>query len=163
MPENFVNINRVIQKLNRLDLSGPQEKKVLVKAARHGGNVIKDEVRRQVPTKGNWKYIFHIRKSIKVRTSRSRKNPGVNVYAKGAKVPFGDEFWNIQGYEAIYYGGNYRTRPRRTRRGKKRGNISDHKILNHNPYGRAVKNKGRTALTVMAGAIKKEVVKTWGR
>ena len=161
MAEVFIEgIEKVISKLDRMDFSSNEQKNIIRRVARKGGNILKDEVKRLIPVSSNYPFGAHIKKSVKVTTSKSRFAPGVNVFTKGSDVPFDGRWWKIGGYQNLYFFGNYKTPNRPTRRGRKnRGNVRG--ATGYNPYTLAGSNKGKRALIVMATAMKKEAVKEW--
>lgn len=159
---NFVEgIAKLNKKLERMDFSSNRQKNIIRRVARKGGNVLKDEVKSLIPNRGTFPYINHIKRSVKVRTSRSRMRPGVNVYTKGVDVPVsagkGREWWTLGAYQHLVFFGNYKTKGRVDKRGRKHGNVRG--ITGYNPYALAKLNKGNKALLVMARNLKPEIMK----
>ena len=154
-------MQKVFKKLDNIGFHKTRQKNIIRRVARKGGNVLKDEVKRLIPSSSKYPYINHIRKSVKVNTSKSRMRPGVNVYTKGADVPVsagaGKEWWSLKGYQSLVFFGNYKTSNRPDKRGRKHGNVKG--ITGYNPYKLAKLNKGKRALIVMANNLKPEIMK----
>jgi hypothetical protein len=99
-------------------------------AARSGGNVIKESTKRKIAAihtgkkgsseAGQSKAILLMR-SVKVINSKSKKNPGVNVYFKGQNLPVGKRFWKPQNYAVLLGGGASGERFTRGGNAKSRG------------------------------------------
>ena len=166
MADSFVNgIGKLNKKLDKIGFSSNRQKNIIKRTARKGGNIIKDEVKRLIPNDNRFPYIWHLRKSVKVLTSKSKKNPGVNIYTKGSDVPVsagaGRKWWTLGSYQHLVFFGNYKTRGRRDKKGRNHGNVTG--ITGYNPYKLAYLNKGRRALIVMAKNLKPEIVKEFNK
>lgn len=162
MADKFVEgIEKTTRKLKKMGFSSSRQKNIIRRVARKGGNVLKDEVKRLIPTSSKYPYVHHIRRSIKVLTSKSRMRPGINVYTKGVDVPVapgkGREWWTLGAYQHLVFFGNYKTPGRRDSRGRKHGNVRG--ITGYNPYTLARLNKGNKALITMAKNLRPEILK----
>ncbi len=168
MAEQFIEgIDKIIRKLDKMDFQSSNQKNIIRRVMRKGGNIIKDEVKRLIPSRNDFPYIFHIKRSVKVVTSKSRARPGVNVYTKGADVPVapgaGRDWWTLGAYQILVFFGNYKNKNRTGRlnrgSGQSRGDVQG--ITGYNPYKQAFNNKGRRALIVIAKNMKPEIEKEW--
>ena len=164
-------IAKLNKKLAKMDFHSSRQTNIIRRVARKGGNVLKDEVKRLIPSSGAYPEIPHIKKSVKVVTSKARRNPGVNVFAKGAAALVspgaGRDSWTLGAYQYLVYFGNYKNYNRTGRLGKvsgkrrgsgqSRGNVRG--ATNYNPYERAKRSVGKRALIVMAKNLRPEVIK----
>ena len=97
-------------------------------ACRRAANeVLKPEIRNNIPLEGPYEHLHRIRRNIKVKSSRSRNNPGVYMVIDGRDVPVGQgrsrRFWTLRSYSYLIAHGNYKTPDRRTRGKGRRGNV----------------------------------------
>lgn len=166
MAEQFIDgIGDLIRKIDKLDFSSREQKNLIRRLMRDGGNIIKDEVKSQIPSSDKFEHVDFIRKNVKVVTSKSRKNAGVNVYTKGKDVPVGQgksrRMWKLQSYQKLVFFGNIKTPGRRDNRGRKHGNVRG--ITGYNPYTQALISKGNRALSVISKGMDKEFQKQWAK
>lgn len=162
MAKSFVEgIKRLNRVLEQMSFESNNQKNIIRRVARKGGNVLKDETKRQIPARENFEHVAYIRRSVKVQTSKSRYRPGVNVIIKGGDVPVGQgksrRFWKLRPYADLALYGNYKTRNRPDKRGKKHGNVRG--ITGYNPFEIARLNKGNRALIVMSKSLIPEIQK----
>lgn len=166
MAKTFVEgIERISKVLDQMDFESTNQKNIIRRIARKGGNVLKDETKRLIPLRENFEHEIYLRRSVKVQTSRSRKRPGVNVVIKGGDVPVGQgksrRFWKLRSYANLVFYGNYKTRNRPDSKGKKHGNVRG--ITGYNPFELAALNKGRRALIVMRKNLIPEIKKEYSK
>jgi len=167
MADKFiVGIEKLNRKLGKMTFQSSNQRNIIRRVARKGGNVLKDEVKVLIPSRNTFEHIPFIRRNVKVTTSKSKFRPGVNVYTKGGEVPVGQgksrRFWKLQSYQNLVFFGNFKT-PNRRRGGKgpNRGNVRG--ITGFNPYTQAVLNKGSRALIVMSKNLSKEIQKEYDK
>mgnify|MGYP000105890336 CR=1 FL=1 len=71
-------------------------------AAREGGNIVKDRAKSNVgriaKNKEGQSKAAYVQRNIRTVASRSKDNPGVNVYIKGKSIPVERRHWRVQGY-----------------------------------------------------------------
>ena len=162
MAETFIKgIESLNRRLEKIGFESSNHKNVIRRAARKGGNILKDEVKRQIPSRNTFEHVDFIRKNVKVSTSKSRLRPGVNVYTKGGDVPVGQgksrRFWKLQSYQNLVFFGNFKTPGRKRNGSPNRGNVKG--ITGFNPYKLAILNKGNRALIVMSKSLSVELQK----
>mgnify|MGYP000442049213 CR=1 FL=1 len=97
-------------------------------AAREGGNIVKDRAKSKVgriaKNKEGQSKAAYVQRNIRTVASRSKDNPGVNVYIKGKSIPVGKRHWSVQGYGVLLGEGSEKerfTRGTGASRGKFRG------------------------------------------
>lgn len=170
MAKNFIEgIQKMNKVLDQMSFESNNQKNIIRRVARKGGNVLKDEVKRLIPNRGNFEHEIYLRRSIKVQTSKSRYRPGVNVIVKGGDVPVGQgksrRFWKLRSYANLVFYGNFKTQNRYDKKGRKHGNVRG--ITGYNPFSLAKANRGNRALIVMKKnllpEIKKEFIKLKNR
>lgn len=125
----IIDDSAVQQSLKNLEknLTGNQVRSAFLRASRKGGNLLKKEIREAIIDNGQYEHIHIIKRNVKVVNSKSRTNPGVNIYIKGPDVPVGQgkhrRFWKLTPYALLVFKGNYKSPGRPTKSGKKRGNV----------------------------------------
>ena len=96
-------VDKLNRRIEKIGFESRNQKNIIRRVARKGGNVLKDEVKRLIPQREDFEHVSYIRRSVKVLTSKSRIRPGVNVYTKGSDVPVGQgksrRFWKLSSYQ----------------------------------------------------------------
>lgn len=169
MADVFVQgIRRMTKVLDQMHFQSTNQVNIIRRVARKGGNVLKDETKRLIPSSNKFEHVRYIRSSVKTVTSKSRFRPGVNVIIKGDDVPVGQgksrRFWKARSYAELIFRGNYKTknRPHKTgrRKGVGQGNVTGITNSNSfNPFYQASINKGRRATIVMGKSLLPEIKK----
>ena len=126
-------------------------KNATTRAARKGGNVLKNEIRSKIPDTGGFEHIGTIKRNVKVTNSKaSNRYPGVNVLIKGTDVQVGQgksrRFWKLANYAYLVLFGNYRTLNRIKGGSKSKGNVEG--ITNTNVFREVEKSHGSKALNI---------------
>lgn len=154
-------IEKMSRVLDQMSFESNNQKNIIRRVARKGGNVLKDETKRLIPSSDKFEHTIYLRRSVKVQTSKSRFRPGVNVIIKGGDVPVGQgrsrRFWKLRSYANLVFFGNYKTPNRPDGRGKKHGNVRG--ITGYNPFSLARLNKGNRAMIVMKKNLLPEIQK----
>lgn len=166
MADKFIQgTEKLIKKLEKMSFESKNQKLIIQRVARKGGNVLKDEVKKQIPSRNTFEHVDFIRRNVKVTTSKSKIRPGVNVFTKGGDVPVGQgksrRWWKLQSYQNLVFFGNYKTPGRRRKGSPNRGNVKG--ITGYNPYRLAFLNKGNKALLVMSNNMIKEIQKEYNK
>ena len=153
MARSDVDISGVLKGLDDMDFTSRQQTNIIKRVTRKGGNILKGAVKSEINDNGDFQHIDKIKRGVKVVTSKSRSNPGVNVVVKGSDVPVGQgrtrRFWELADYAYLVFFGNYKTKNRPTRGSGKRGDVDG--TNENNPFLQSSNRVGRTAM--------KEVVK----
>lgn len=117
------------EKIDRFLRTFPEafRKEALEMAAKKPALLIREEartivsktiVRKSSGHSGQSKAAF-VARNIKSVKSRSKTNPGYNIYLKGKDIDVGDKKWNIQGYGVLLGEGS--KGKRKTKKGANRG------------------------------------------
>lgn len=157
---------KTLRNLER-NLTSAEHRRAFLRAARKGGNILKDEVRNSINDTGTFEHIGRVKRGVKVFNSKNRKSPGVNIYIKGPDVPVGQgknrRFWKLSSYSVLVMKGNYRNPGRKTKQGKRRGDVKGTQ-QGVNPFLRAVRTQGNRAMNAtnihMVTEVKKEIAKS---
>lgn len=109
-------IDRVLAKIPKAF-----QPEAIQEASKPAAMIIRDQARKNIKvneknTDGQSKAAF-LSRNTKALKSKSKKNPGYNVYVKGKDIPVGDRFWKISGYAVLFGEGSYKTKSGRKTRG----------------------------------------------
>jgi hypothetical protein len=167
MADTFIEgIEKVNRTLEKMSFESNNQRNIIRRVSRKGGNILKDEVKRLIPNKETFEHVSEIRKQVKVITSKSKVRPGVNVYIdKKHEVPVGQgesrRWWKLKDYQSLVFFGNFKTPDRRKKGSPNKGNVKG--ITGYNPYKLATLNKGKKALIVMSNNLIKEIQKEYNK
>jgi hypothetical protein len=153
MAQSNVDISGVLKVLDDMDFTSRQQTNIIKRVTRKGGNILKSAVKTEINDNGDFEHIDKIKRGVKVVTSKSKSNPGVNVIVKGSDVPVGQgrtrRFWNLSAYSVLVFFGNKKTKNRPTKGNGNRGDVDG--TNEDNPFLQASNSRGGLAM--------KEVVK----
>jgi hypothetical protein len=124
-------------------------KEAIEDAAKPGALMVRSAARQEITkqiksTNGQSKAAYLSRSTMALR-SKSRRNPGYNVYIKGKGIPVGNKTWTVQGYGVLFGEGSHKTGNRTTNSGANRGRFRGF----GNPIEKAGARKGRMARQLM--------------
>lgn len=100
-------------------------KEAVEMASKPAALVIRNEARinvtKNVKSVGGMSKAAYVARSTKALKSKSRINPGYNIYVKGKDIPVGNREWYAQGYSILLGEGSYKGKRRTRSTGANRG------------------------------------------
>lgn len=165
---SFVDTRGVIKLLDDMSFEKTSQRAIIKRVTRKSAHSLKADVKSRVVSKGsaNFPELATIRRYVKIKTSKSKSNPGVNIILDNKiDVPVsagkGKTWWRLKAYAQLVFFGNTKTRDRPDKSGKKHGNVRG--IAPRNPFTEAANSKGKQATDAMKGVLLKEIQKEFNK
>ena len=170
----YIDDKSVIRTLNTLskNLNSREYKNATLRAARKGGNILKKELRSDIPDSTRYEHVGYLKRHLRVVNARTfKKYIGVNVMFKGNDIQVGQgktrRFWKLADYAYLVLFGNYRS-PKRSKgksNAKGRGNVKG--IVNNNIFRSVESQNGnkakKTFIDNLLPQLRKQISKSYRR